>query len=89
MKRTIFFFLFTSLLLVAQAASYSGTLPVLYIQTENNAPITSKDDYLNATYYLDAMGLTAYQSIGSASQPLAMEIKGRGNYTWRDFNKKP
>ena len=89
MKRAIFFFLFTSLLLVAQAASYSGTLPVLYIQTENNAPITSKDDYLNATYYLDAMGLTAYQSIGSASQPLAMEIKGRGNYTWRDFNKKP
>ena len=89
MKRTIFFFLFTSLLLVAQAASYSGTLPVLYIQTENNAPIISKDDYLNATYYLDAMGLTAYQSIGSASQPLVMEIKGRGNYTWRDFNKKP
>ena len=89
MKRAIFFFLFTSLLLVAQAASYSGTLPVLYIQTENNAPIISKDDYLNATYYLDAMGLTAYQSIGSASQPLAMEIKGRGNYTWRDFNKKP
>ena len=89
MKRTIFFFLFTSLLLVAQAASYSGTLPVLYIQTENNAPITSKDDYLNATYYLDAMDLAGYQSIGSASQPLAMEIKGRGNYTWRDFNKKP
>ena len=89
MKRAIFFFLFTSLLLVAQAASYSGTLPVLYIQTENNAPIISKDDYLNATYYLDAMGLTAYQSIGSASQPLVMEIKGRGNYTWRDFNKKP
>ncbi len=89
MKRAIFFFLFISLLLVAQAASYSGTLPVLYIQTENNAPIISKDDYLNATYYLDAMGLTAYQSIGSASQPLAMEIKGRGNYTWRDFNKKP
>ena len=89
MKRAIFFFFFTSLLLVAQAASYSGTLPVLYIQTENNAPIISKDDYLNATYYLDAMGLTAYQSIGSASQPLAMEIKGRGNYTWRDFNKKP
>lgn len=89
MKRTIFFFLFTSLLLVAQAASYSGTLPVLYIQTENNAPITSKDDYLNATYYLDAMDLAGYQSIGSASQPLVMEIKGRGNYTWRDFNKKP
>ena len=35
------------------------------------------------------MGLADYQSIGSASTPLTMEIKGRGNYTWRDFNKKP
>ena len=77
------------MLLVAQAASYSGTLPVLYIQTENNKTITSKDYYLNATYYLDALGLAGYQSIGSASAPLTMEIKGRGNYTWRDFNKKP
>ena len=89
MKRTLFFFLFASMLLVAQAASYSGTLPVLYIQTENNKTITSKDYYLNATYYLDALGLAGYQSIGSASAPLTMEIKGRGNYTWRDFNKKP
>ena len=89
MKRTLFFFLFASMLLVAQAASYSGTLPVLYIQTENKQQITSKDYYLNATYYLDALGLAGYQSIGSASAPLTMEIKGRGNYTWRDFNKKP
>ena len=89
MKRTLFFFLFASMLLVAQAASYSGTLPVLHIQTENKQQITSKDYYLNATYYLDALGLAGYQSIGSASAPLTMEIKGRGNYTWRDFNKKP
>ena len=89
MKRTIFFFLFTSLLLVAQAASYSGTLPVLYIQTENKQQITSKDYYLNATYYLDALGLAGYQSIGSASAPLTMEIKGRGNYSWTGFDKKP
>ena len=89
MKRTIFFFLFASMLLIAQAATYSGTLPVLYIQTENKQQITSKDYYLNATYYLDALGLAGYQSIGSASAPLTMEIKGRGNYTWRDFNKKP
>ncbi len=89
MKRTIFFFLFASILLVAQAATYSGSLPVLYIQTENNKTIESKDYYLNATYYLDAMGPYGYESIGSASAPLTMEIKGRGNYTWRDFNKKP
>ena len=89
MKRTIFFFLFASMLLVVQAASPSGTLPVLYIQTENNAPIVSKDDYINATYYLDNKELSDYQSIGSKSEPLTMEIKGRGNYSWTGFDKKP
>lgn len=89
MKRILFFFLFASMLLVAQAASPSGTLPVLYIQTENNAPIVSKDDYINATYYLDNKGLSDYQSIGSKSAPLTMEIKGRGNYSWTGFDKKP
>ena len=72
-----------------QAVNPSGTLPVLYIQTENNTPITSKENYLQATYYLDAMGVSGYESIGSADAPLTMEIKGRGNYTWRDFEKKP
>lgn len=71
------------------AASYSGTLPVLHIQTENNAPIVSKDDYINATYYLDAMGQENIEYIGSATAPLTMEIKGRGNYTWKGFDKKP
>ena len=90
MKRTLFFSLVVCLCATLRAAvSPSGTLPVLYIQTENNAPITSKEDYINATYYLDNMGLSAYQSIGSKAQPLSMEIKGRGNYTWRDFDKKP
>ncbi len=89
MKRILFFFLFACMLLVAQAASLSGTLPVLYIQTENNAPIVSKDDYIHATYYLDNKGLSDYQSIGSKSAPLTMEIKGRGNYSWTGFDKKP
>ena len=89
MKRTLFFGLTLWISSTMMAASYSGTLPVLHIQTENNAPITSKDDYLNATYYLDALELAGYENLGSASAPLTMEIKGRGNYTWRDFDKKP
>lgn len=90
MKRTLFFSLVVCLCATLRAAvSPSGTLPVLYIQTENNAPITSKEDYINATYYLDNKGLSDYQNIGSKSQPLNMEIRGRGNYTWRDFDKKP
>ena len=89
MKRTIFFFLFASMLLIAQAASYSGTLPVLFIQTEDNQSITSKETYINATYYLDAMGISGYTSIGSKEAPLNMEIRGRGNYSWTGFDKKP
>ncbi len=89
MKRLFLFSLFLTFMLSLNAVSPSGTLPVLYIQTEGNKQITSKEDYLNATYYLDALGLNGYESIGNASSPLVMEIKGRGNYTWRDFNKKP
>ena len=89
MKRTIVFFIFANMLLSLQAVSYSGTLPVMHIQTENNDPIVSKDNYINATYYVDALGLTGYENIGTAAAPLTMEIKGRGNYTWTGFDKKP
>lgn len=75
--------------LLSFAAQPSGTLPVLYITTENNTPVTSKDDYLQATYYLDAKNISGYENIGSYTNPLNMEIKGRGNYSWTGFNKKP
>ena len=89
MKTKLFLVVFLFSCIELNAATYSGTLPVLYIQTENKAPITSKDYYLNATYYLDAIGLEGYESIGSAYAPLTMEIKGRGNYSWTGFDKKP
>ena len=89
MKTKLFLVVFLLSCIELNAATYSGTLPVLYIQTENKAPITSKDYYLNATYYLDAIGLEGYESFGSASAPLTMEIKGRGNYSWTGFDKKP
>ncbi|MBQ5388825.1 MAG: CotH kinase family protein [Paludibacteraceae bacterium] len=89
MKRTFLFFFAACVFTALHAVSPSGTLPVLYIQTENNTPITSKEDYLNATYYLDALGLGGYENIGSKAAPLTMEIKGRGNYSWTGFDKKP
>lgn len=73
----------------ADNISYSGTLPVMYINTENGASIVSKDDYINATYYVDALGLDGYESIGSQTAQQEMEIRGRGNYTWTGFDKKP
>ena len=90
MKRVLFLStLLLCLVNMANAVSPSGSLPVLYIQTENKKPITSKEDYLNATYYLDAKGIAGYENIGSATAPLNMEIKGRGNYSWTGFDKKP
>lgn len=72
-----------------ESKDYSGTLPVLFINTENNAEITSKDTYINATYYLDNQGIEEFKSIGRPDSLLPMEIRGRGNYTWTGFNKKP
>ena len=89
MKRILLTIWLCCLIGMAYAVNPSGTLPVMYITTENNTPVTSKDTYLNATYYLDAKGIAGYENIGSASAPLTMEIKGRGNYSWTGFNKKP
>ena len=89
MRRILLITLLLCLMVSAFAVNPSGTLPVLYITTENKTPVTSKDYYLNATYYLDAKGIAGYENIGSASAPLNMEIKGRGNYSWTGFNKKP
>lgn len=69
--------------------SFSGTLPVMYINTSGHRDIVSKEDYLNAQWWIDAMGIDGYQSIGSAEAPLGMQIKGRGNATWAFLDKKP
>lgn len=68
---------------------WSGTLPVMYITTEDRKPITSKEDYLQATYYLDPMGVEGVEAVGSADEQALMQIRGRGNYTWWGFDKKP
>lgn len=71
------------------AVEPSGTLPVMYINTEGGAPITSKEDYITATYYLDPNGVEGVKAFGSAEEPLPLQIRGRGNYTWVGFDKKP
>lgn len=68
--------------------SFSGTLPVMYINTEGYQDIVSKEEYLQANWWLDNMGIDSVESIGSANNPLTMLIKGRGNYTWNNYAKK-
>lgn len=87
--KSILLSLCLSTILLSQANTYSGTVPVMFINTENNTPVTSKEDYLQATYYLDPMGMEGVEAFGSADAPLPLEIRGRGNYTWNGFDKKP
>lgn len=65
----------------------SGTIPALYIETENHAPIVSKTVYLNASYWLDPMGAEGIAALGSKAQPLPMQIRGRGHSSWKGVKK--
>lgn len=69
--------------------SYSGTLPVLYINTEGHRNIDTKEEYVHAAWWLDAMDIEGVESIGSPSDPEGLNIKGRGNATWTYLDKKP
>lgn len=73
--------------LTAQAADHSGTLPVIFINAFDS--ITSKTDYVNATYYIDPMGCEGFEPVGTEDNPLPLFIRGHGNWTWTgNFEKK-
>lgn len=71
------------------STDYSGTLPVLYVNTQDNAPILGKENYVKGSYWLDPLDLADVEAIGSKESPLPLQIRGRGNYTWIGFDKKP
>lgn len=55
-------------------------IPTIYINTENNRSITSKDIYIYATMiYVDGSSVVQYDSL---------QIRGRGNSTWTSMPKK-
>ena len=70
------------------AVDPSGTLPVMYINTKNSQAVDSKDTYVSATYWIDPKNSSA-EAVASEAEPAALKIKGRGNYTWTGFDKKP
>lgn len=67
--------------------SISGTLPVLYIETENHAPVVSKEKYLNASCRLDPMGIEGVEALGTEIEPLPIQIRGRGHSSWKGVKK--
>ena len=73
--------------LALSAVNPSGTLPIIHITTENGGQIT-RDDYINGTMYIDNTA-SVQDEFGTAALPKEMKIRGRGNYTWKGFDKKP
>lgn len=58
-------------------------IPVLYLKTVNEAPIVSKEIYLDGTAKLDGLGIVP------SMDNVIMKIRGRGNSTWNLMPKKP
>ena len=88
MKKILLLFVAIIVTFAVKAVEPSGTLPVVYITTQNNAEITSTENYINATFYIDGKS-SGYASFGSATSQTAMKIRGRGQASWTDYDKKP
>ena len=70
------------------AASPTRTLPVVYVNTQNRQGINDTETQVVCSVYIDSV-LAEYPSLGSKNAPLPATIKGRGNWTWTGFDKKP
>jgi hypothetical protein len=65
--------------------SFTG-LPILWIDTDNEQPIDSKEVYINAHFRLKEDVVT--RGVGSVID-VDGQIRGRGNSTWTNYPKKP
>ena len=68
---------------VDEDSVYFSKLPVLYINTDDGKAITSKDDYKTGDIYIQSN-----TAVSDVIYDGSMNIKGRGNSTWR-WQKKP
>ena len=85
-----FLWIIAALLMIAPAYAEvpTRTLPIIYVNTQNGQAIEDKETQIPATVYIDSV-LPEYAPLGSEAAPLTATIKGRGNWTWRGFDKKP
>lgn len=78
-------FLYTGLSVFAQdvaSVQPSWTLPVIMINTINGDSIKSKEEYLPASFVI-------VEKNGQKRDSMNIQIRGRGNYSWNSFKKKP
>jgi len=82
---------FLSILSLAFCHSFmfaqSKTLPVMHINTDNNAAIKSKTEYVQGSFYIEDFSGKGWDT-GSEESPVRLEIRGRGNSSWKG-RKKP
>lgn len=69
------------------ASMASGTLPVIYINTENGAPVVDKVTPIPATFHMDCSMTDEFDDFASEEEPVVMTIRGRGNWTWQQAKK--
>jgi hypothetical protein len=63
-----------------------NAIPTIHINTENGQPITSKTEYVRCFIRINAKNMFEDFSTGENNPA---EIRGRGNSTWKYYNKKP
>lgn len=68
-----------------QTQRITYNLPVFYIEIEDGAEVTSRDNYRNATLRIDTENAAGNFPALETSEIL---IRGRGHYSWK-FDKKP
>ena len=65
----------------AQSYRQKTDVPTVYIETDNRKPVTSKEDYIGCSVvYVDGNQTIRYEN---------SLIRGRGNSTWWNSDKKP
>ena len=69
--------------------SQSRSVPCIFINTQNSDSILSRTEYIDAQMYLVSYGFHGLADIGSRANPVDIQIRGRGNWTWDNFEKKP
>ncbi len=72
----------------SSAPEPTNTIPIIYITTSGNAPIVDKENYLDAEYYISVPEGSEFKAIASETEPEYLQIRGRGNASWK-VPKKP
>lgn len=88
MLKIIYLIIFIMMgVLGGNAQSY--TLPIFYLQTDSAKDIVSKDNYIEGSFWVVSNNIDEFESCGSEKSPLKLNVRGRGNHTWKRFDKKP